>query len=311
MFALRRLLARLVRRYLRSLLLDPEFFRFWEQGGFHVTPVHFLSTVPDTRLLPDSLWQNSSELVGLDMKPERQLQLLDTFISMYKAHYDAFPASQSDVPHEFFLDNGTFGSVDAEIAYCVVRHFKPRRIIEIGSGASTRLLAQGVVENQRESAAHACRLVSIDPYPGETVRKGIPGLSELVQQRVQDVPLAFFNELGENDILFIDSTHIAQIGSDVVFEFLEVIPRLKRGVLIHVHDVFLPASYPRHWIFREHWFWNEQYMLQAFLAFNHAFEVVWAGSYMRMRCPEDLKRAFASFGRFGHWPGSIWLRRVA
>jgi hypothetical protein len=244
------------------------------------------------------------------MKPQRQLELLDTFVAGYKPRYDSFAANRTGMPHEFWLDNGTFGSIDAEIAYCMVRHFKPRRIIEIGSGASTRLLAQAALENKGESAAHACHLVSIDPFPSAPVRKGIPGLSELVQTQVQDVPLEFFRGLGENDILFIDSTHIAQIGSDVVFEMLEIVPRLKRGVMIHVHDVFLPLNYPRDWILREHWFWNEQYMLQSFLAFNHAFEVVWAGSYMRVRYPDDLKRAFASFGKFGHWPGSIWLRRV-
>lgn len=307
---LKLILAKFVRRYLRWLLLEPKLFSFWEEGGFHITPVHFTSNVPDLRLLPDSIWQQSSELVGLDIKRDKQLQLLEIFESSYKLSYDAFPANKSAIPHEFFLNNGTFGSIDAEIAYCMVRHFKPQRIIEVGSGASTCVLAQSIVQNQRESSTYSCQLVSIDPYPSEIVKHGLPGHSELIQRQIQEMPLDFFRDLAENDILFIDSTHIAEIGSDVVFEFLEIIPRLKRGVLIHVHDVFLPASYPREWVHNEHWFWNEQYLLQAFLAFNSAFEVLWAGSFMRIQCPDDLKRAFASFGKFGHWPGSIWLRRV-
>jgi hypothetical protein len=114
--------------------------------------------------------------------------------------------------------------------------------------------------------------------------------------------------LGENDILFIDSTHVLRIGSDVQYEFLEVLPRLRPGVYVHIHDIFMPAEYPEAWVRREHRFWTEQYLLQAFLCYNGAFEVIWAGSYMHLKHPDELAAAFASYGP-GRHPGSFWIRR--
>ena len=150
----------------------------------------------------------------------------------------------------------------------------------------------------------------IDPYPNEVLKRGFPGLSRLIPEKVQDVPISEFMTLGDNDILFIDSSHVLKTGSDVHYEYLEVLPRLNRGVIVHVHDIFLPAEYPREWVLGEHRFWNEQYLLQAFLAFNESFEVLWAGSYMHLRYPEELETAFSSYRREETWPKSFWMRRV-
>ena len=111
--------------------------------------------------------------------------------------------------------------------------------------------------------------------------------------------------------MFIDSSHVVRIGGDVVFEFLQVLPRLRIGVLVHVHDIFLPAEYARDWVIRQKRFWTEQYLLQAFLAFNSAFEIVWAASYMHMNHPQRLAAAFPSYRPDRCWPGSFWFRRVA
>jgi hypothetical protein len=99
-------------------------------------------------------------------------------------------------------------------------------------------------------------------------------------------------------------------GSDVQYEFLEILPRLNPGVLVHVHDIFLPAEYPRDWLFRKQRFWNEQYLLQAFLSFNCAFEVLWAGGYMHLRHSQVLRRAFNSYNTSAASPGSFWLRKI-
>lgn len=160
------------------------------------------------------------------------------------------------------------------------------------------------------SRVYKCELITIDPYPNEVIKQGFPGLTRLIAQRVQDVELQQFNGLGENDILFIDSTHVLTIGSDVRYLFLEILPRLAKGVLVHVHDIVLPAEYPRKWVLEEYRFWNEQYLLQAFLAFNTNFEVLWAGSYMHLRHPDRLEEAFPSYNRAARWPGSFWMRRV-
>jgi hypothetical protein len=104
----------------------------------------------------------------------------------------------------------------------------------------------------------------------------------LIIDKVQNVSLSEFNKLEKNDILLIDSSHVLKIGSDVQYEYLEILPRLKKGVIVHVHDIFSPSEYPREWVLEDYRFWNEQYLLCAFLSFNSAFEVLWAGSYMHL-----------------------------
>lgn len=125
---------------------------------------------------------------------------------------------------------------------------------------------------------------------------------------MQDVPIEELTRLDENDILFIDSTHVLKIGSDVHYLYLDVLLRLKKGVIIHIHDVFIPEEYPRDWVVRDHKFWNEQYLLQAFLAFNDSFEILWASNYMAIRYPELRADEINSFNR-NEKHGSIWIRR--
>jgi hypothetical protein len=138
----------------------------------------------------------------------------------------------------------------------------------------------------------------------------VPGLARIVREPLQDVDLAVFERLERNDILFIDSTHVLKTGSDVQLEYLEILPRLASGVIVHIHDIFLPAEYPKAWLTDEHIFWNEQYLLQAFLAFNKGFEVLWAGSFMHLNHSDKLRDSFPGYAPERSWPGSFWLRRI-
>ena len=282
-------------------------FPIWQKLGFHITPNHFYEPIPDTRELKDELWTRHSDLVGIEINEERQINLLTLFSSKFKDEYETFPRFKTSIPHQYYVNNGSFGPVDGEILYCMIRHFKPKRIFEVGSGYSTYLMAQAILKNKEEG--NECELTVIDPYPNKTVATGFPGLSRLIRTKVQDVPLSKFNELEENDILFIDSTHVLKIGSDVQYLYLEVLPRLNRGVIVHVHDIFLPAEYPKKWVLKEYRFWTEQYILQAFLTFNSCFEVLWMASYMHLKHPEKLEEAFSSYDRESNWPGSFWMRR--
>ena len=188
------------------------------------------------------------------------------------------------------------------------RELTRKHLIEIGSGHSTLLAAQAFQKIAQEGRAG--ELIACEPYPKEFLRRGFPGLSRLIEKKVQDVPLAEFEALGRNDILFIDSSHVLKIGSDVQFEFLEILPRLKPGVLVHFHDIFLPEEYPRQWILEKHKFWTEQYLLQAFLACNQSFEVLWASNFMRLMHPEALRQAFTRYDPAKVRPGSCWIRRI-
>src|SRR6478672_7395360 len=284
-----------------------ELFLNWERHGFHVTPVHFYEPIPDTQSLPETLWSQPSELVGIDMNDSMQLDLLRNHFSKFRGEYETIPAEPP--PGRLWPFHGT----DVLVAYCMVRHFQPRRIIEVGSGFSSVVLGQAAARNKSSA------LICIDPFPHEVVRESnrIPALQSLIEKKVQDVDVEFFSQLGSGDILFIDSSHTVKIGGDVNYLFLEVLPRLKAGVIVHVHDIFFPFEYRRDWTLEEFRFWTEQYLLQAFLAFNSEFEVLMANRYLAHKYPEDLKAAFPSLGKLKanskqsiSWGGgSFWMRR--
>ena len=252
------------------LFTDPALFSLYEDRGWHVTPAHYYEPIPDTRELSDEVWSSPSSMPGVDLNQRLQLDLLHTFSSKFKSEYDDFPAWSADATR-FHFGQTLFCSVDAELLYCMIRHFKPRNMIEIGSGMSTLLAAEAIQKNETEG--NPCRLIAIEPHPKEFLRRGFPGFAELLETKVQSLPLARFSALEANDIVFIDSSHVVKIGGDVVYEYLEILPRLKPGVIIHCHDIFLPAEYPKEWVLNDHRFWTEQYLLQAFLAFNRSYEV--------------------------------------
>lgn len=284
-------------------------FPIWQRLGFHVTPNHFYEPIPDTRRLNDELWSKHSELVGIEISEKEQIHLLSEFMAKFKDEYEAFPKYKTPIPYQYYINNGSFESVDGEILYCMVRNFKPRKIFEIGSGSSTYLSTQAILINREENKDYECELTAIDPYPNSVLKAGFPGLSKLIPENIQNVPISQFNELKENDILFIDSSHILKIGSDVQYEYLQILPRLNKGVLIHAHDIFLPSEYPREWVCKQYRFYTEQYLLQAFLSFNSAFEILWMGNYMHLKHPGKLEKAFSSYDRSKVWPGSFWMRK--
>lgn len=293
--------------YLPAALFDPALFSLYERRGWHITPVHFYQPIPDTRDLPDNLWSSHSLMCGVDMNERFQMELLECFQSAFRTEYNCFPDFSSDLLR-FHFDQTSFCAVDAEILYCMIRHFKPRQMIEIGAGMSTLVAAEAIRKNETEG--YHCSFTSIEPYPHEFLRRCVPGLTELLEAKVQSVPVERFCALEANDILFIDSSHVLKLGGDVTYEYLDILPRLAPGVIVHCHDIFLPAEYPKEWVLKDHRFWTEQYLLQAFLAFNSAFEVLMAASFLHLYHEEELKASFASYDPAKVWPGSFWIRRV-
>jgi len=273
----------------------------WEESGFHVTPVHFYQPIPDTRTLPESLWCRPSELAGVNMNDAVQLDLLRNCFPRFRDEYERFPVTATDRPDEFYFDNGRFGGTDALVAYCMVRHFKPRTIFEIGCGYSSLISGQAAMMNGQPA------LVCIEPYPLDFLVKGFPGLRSLVQKKVEEVEVEFFSQLQSDDILFIDSSHTVKIAGDVNYLFLEILPRLNPGVIVHVHDILFPFDYRRDWVMEEMRFWQEQYLLQAFLAFNSDFEVLFSNNYMAYCHLDSFKAAFPTAPWWGG--GSFWMRR--
>jgi hypothetical protein len=289
------LVARLLRGWTRDTITARKLFPLWERLGFHVTRAHFYQPVPELNKLSPTLWDKPSEAIGIDFRVEAQLALLRE-LAPYSHELDDVPFEKST--EGFYFHNGAFGGTDAHVLYAMIRNLRPSLVIEVGSGWSTLLSDRAITRNG------SGRLRCIEPYPEPWLK----GSFELVSARAQDLGVAAFEELKANDILFIDSSHVVKIGSDVNFLFLEVLPRLASGVVVHIHDIFLPWEMPRNWIFDQHLFWNEQYLLQAFLAFNREFEVLLANHLLHRLHEDKLKEAFPRSPWWGG--GSFWMRRV-
>jgi predicted O-methyltransferase YrrM len=288
---------------LRTLLT--KIFILFQKLGFNLTPNHYYQPIPDLSSLREDIWQKSSEMVGVDLNENRQLSLLEEFCAKYKTEFDNLYSGADMLNYKGRM----LGPVDCEILYSMVRYFRPQRMIEIGSGDSTLISAKALLLNKKESGI-SCEFNAIEPYPPKFLKNPLPGLNRLLEKRLEDIPLDMFTDLEENDILFIDSSHVLKIGGDVKYEYLEILPRLKRGVVVHIHDIFLPLEYPKKWVYELFRFWNEQYLLQAFLAFNRDFEVLWGGSFMHLKHSEKLQSAFKTYNPKANHPGSFWIRKI-
>lgn len=207
----------------------------------------------------------------------------------------------------FHLDNGAFLSGDAEVWYQLVRATKPRRIFEIGSGHSTRMAIRALNRNHADDTRYCCRHVCIEPYEMPWLEQS--GV-EVVRERVEDLPVTFFSELEAGDILFIDSSHIIRPQGDVLFEYLELLPTLAPGVIVHVHDIFSPRNYLEQWLVTDVMFWNEQYLLEAFLTHNPVWRIVGALNFLHHHHYDALK-AVAPNLQPEREPGSIYLQKIA
>lgn len=189
----------------------------------------------------------------------------------------------------------------------MIRHFKPKRIVEIGCGNSTLLIAQAL---RNEGLESACEFLCIEPFPPAYLQPLPEGVSKLINSDVQSASLDHFKSLESGDILFIDSTHVSKIESDVVYEYLEILPVLKPGVIIHIHDIFLPYEYPKNWIEDLRFFWNEQYMLKAFLLFNNNFNVMVPSHAMYREQQKIFEKMVPSLRETTHPPSAFWMVRI-
>ena len=207
---------------------------------------------------------------------------------------------------EYYAANGQYPPLDAWMLEGILRHLRPARMIEVGSGFSSLVTAQV----NREHLGGELRFTCIEPHPRGFLQRGVDGISELVVEKVEDVELARFEELEAGDVLFIDTSHVVRTGNDVVYLYGRVLPRLRPGVVVHIHDVFLPGDYPEQWI-REGWGWNENYLVEAFLQFNSGYEVLLAAQWALHHATDEIALAFPQFAQCTEQgAGALWLRRT-
>lgn len=281
--------------------------------GFLPIPVHFYSPLPDIDDLKQrEVWEQKSSLVGIDFNEDGQVALLQDLGKRFAM--ECSWALTSEKHTDFVLQNSTFSYGCAASTHSMIRNFRPGKVIEIGSGFSSRVIFRALEMNHREDG-RPFNYTVVDPYPGEVVRNGGLHISTLLTQRVELLDTEFFNRLAASDILFIDSSHAAKIGSDVNFLFLEVLPRLAPGVIVHIHDISLPYEYAKTYCVSEELrqFWTEQYLLQALLCGNREFEVLLAMNFLMTDHFDNFKKSFPGYDRTKspNNSGSFWLRRKA
>ena len=272
---------------------------------------HFYSPVVDPDEIATrqaALWPAEPRVLGIDFDDASHLHVLRTCFPRYIADYDypeQAPGTDEEL-REFYTRNSQFGWLDARALFVLMREWRPGRVVEVGSGYSSLLMA----DVNRRHLGGRCEIVCVEPYPRPFLRRRIEGLSMVIEQKVQDVAFDVFETLEAGDILFIDSSHVAKTGSDVNHLFFEVLPRLRVGVRVHIHDIFLPLEYPKEWVIDENRSWNEQYLVHALLLHSRAFRIVFGCSYAFHRFPTDVQRALALPGGHAFGGGSLWLEKI-
>jgi Methyltransferase domain len=267
----------------------------------------YYSPMYDTRELAeqrDRLWPAvSRETIGINWHEAKQVDLCRDVFSQ-QAHFDFLETAKEDST-TYYVTNGQYPPLDAWVLEGLLRHLRPLRMIEVGCGYSTLVSARV----NREYLDSQMTLTCIEPYPRPFLLGDIEGVTGIRVEKIQDTPLELFSTLGRGDVLFIDTSHTVKTGGDVTWIFHEIIPRLATGVVVQIHDFFLPREYPERWVL-DGWGWNETYLVRSFLTFNNTFEILWGTQYMLINHREEILAAFPGFRQYLAMGGaSLWLHR--
>ena len=271
---------------------------------YAVVPRDFTSPLPDLERLDGDFWDTPRSMEGVDLAIDEAIELLTDRLVPYIGEFEL----AADRPGYGFA-SATYGAVDAQVLYALVRWLKPRALVELGSGASSHFIQMAARRNAGDGRSLDHRI--FDPYPFTASPLGLVNGPVVTAIRAEEVDPALFDQLlGKGDVLFIDTTHTVKTGGDVDHIFSAIVPRLAPGVWVHIHDVFLPYEYPRAWVVDNRRLWAEQYLVHAFLAFNCAFRVRFPATAVSRAAPETVARLVPAFS-LGAYPGAFWIERVA
>ncbi|HEY1038916.1 MAG TPA: class I SAM-dependent methyltransferase [Bacteroidia bacterium] len=277
---------------------------FMSLGVLPVQDHYYEPMINPKKHLRKSLSDNRA-LNGIDLNVKEQLDLLASF--NYNDELLKFPKEKT-ANKEYYYNNTSYAAGDSEYYYNLIRKVKPKKIIEVGCGNSTLMAQNAIKKNKEEDSAYFCKHICIEPYEQPWLEQlGI----DVIRKKVEDVDLAFFQQLGKDDILFIDSSHMIRAQGDVLFEYLELIPTVKPGVIVHVHDIFTPKDYPQTWVVDYHLFWNEQYLLEAFLTNNSQFRIIGALNYLKHNHREAIEAKCPILASHPEKePGAFWMVKI-
>ena len=293
-----------VRRLGRRLGLRVALHRGARALGYDLVKRHYYSEVPDLAALDPGIWTRRSALAGVDFPPDEGLSFVRDQLAEAIAEFDA-PLQATADPGQFHFRNTFYEGLDAETLYAMVRRFAPRRVVELGSGLSTLVIARA---RERNGAAGSAGHDVYDPFSRPELRDALDAVCRLHPVSATDVPLAEFASLQAGDLLFVDTTHTVKIGSDVNRVVLDVLPVLAPGVIVHVHDIYLPYEYPIHFFTELGFSWAEQYLLQAFLCLNDDFEILFGNAVLARERREEIRALVPSVAGSAR-PSAFWLRR--
>jgi len=268
-------------------------------------PGHYHSPIPSSKKIradESRIFKTPRSIPAVDLNEAEQLRLLDTF----KEYYRETPFKQQKTESmRYYFDNPYYSYSDAIFLYSMIRHAKPKKVIEMGSGYSSCV----ILDTNELYFKNDIKCTFIEPFPDRflsLIKRSDMETIELIKEEAQKVPIGMFQSLSENDILFIDSTHISKASSDVNYIFFDILPILHTGVYIHFHDIFYPFEYPKDWILGGR-SWNEAYIMRAFLQYNPSFKIVFCNTYLqhffRDRFEKEYPLCLKNQG------GSIWLKK--
>jgi hypothetical protein len=276
--------------------------------------IHYYQPIPDiSDLERRNIWNIKKDLSWINSSSDVQLDLLLKLGQRFGLECE-WPLYKTENPLQFYTENSGFSFGCAASLYSIIRNYKPKYIIEIGSGNSSLVIHEALLANNDGKKYVNSNYSIIDPNPGIIVKNHLNQYINLFEERVELVNLDIFKKLGKNDILFIDSSHTVRIGGDVNRLILDIIPNLSPGVIIHFHDIPFPYEYPKIYstnpAFRM--FWTESYLLQAFLLFNKEFEILLAMNYVMQDHLDVFKRSFRNYDETNMLgpSSSFWIRRV-
>jgi len=276
-------------------------FKDVQRLGYHFQANDYYSPLNDCRFLGANrdLWAEPCEPAEIEWNLAGQLETAAE-VARYVEELRDIP--QRGKPGTFFWNNPFWNNADALVQYGLVRSRQPRRFVEIGCGFSSLLLARALATNETP-----CRVVQVEPFPDRAIFDALPQDWERHLTILQRAPLGVFDDLDAGDVLFYDGSHCSKVASDVNWFFFRVLPRLRPGVLIHMHDIFLPSDYPEPWIFERGQTWNEQYLLQAFLMNNERYRVTIANRYLWHHEASTLDRLYG--GVQPSYGCSFWMTK--
>jgi len=301
---------KMIKSYIEKLVLQLPYIGKWRKVfNAHSTPGHFYSPIPNIDFIKSNshriFIEPDNGLEGINLNSEVQLSILTDL----SRHVSTFPYHLVDAyKYRFNLNNIYYTYYDALNYFTFLLKFKPKRVYEVGSGYSSALLLD-VNEYFLNSKTE---IVFIEPFPEERLLKlkRPNDKFNLITDLVQNVRHDFFSSLEAGDFLFIDTSHVSKIWSDVNYIFFEIFPRLKAGVIIHLHDVHYPFEYPKEWIYKG-FAWNEAYFLRSFLMYNTNFDILFMNSYLNNKFPIEFKKTFNPYSQHvifeNKSAGSIWI----